>query len=711
MRIGVRFVLGIILASSLALPLLAQPPRGSQLPPEENGCALCHGEPGLWKGDQQRLYVAHAALAEDVHRLHGVNCHDCHGGNPTTLDVDQAHRVDGDVGADLLPFRAAAEDAWATCGICHADEALKLRKSVHAHAQRDSQDAPGQPLSCRKCHGQHAHGLLPVKDARSPVYLNHQVRTCGGCHEEDLATYKATVHGKGLFESGLVIAAVCADCHGPHGTYYAADKRSTLFAGNVAATCGKCHEGIGELVAKSAHGHGDGPGTELGKGQAGEKWKRNPSCTDCHAGHRVVKTDSTAFRAEITSQCGNCHPDLTSSYAMSLHGELTKLGYSAAAKCSDCHGAHDILPPDDPASSLAAGGKRLATCRQCHFHAVMNFSQFDPHANHKDARQYPVLHYVYEWTHGLFLALFLFFVIHAFLWFIRSFFSVLVRGRHQTLVTGQYVLVRYTRGNRIVYLTLLISFLGLTITGLPLMFSSQHWAQMFVRAMGGFESTSVWHRFFGVVGLACCLFHVVHSLQSLWRRRGLNEKWRTILFGPDSPVPVFRDVKDMFAMGLWFIGLARKPRFERWTYWEKFDYWMAFIACLLVGTTGLAMWYPNVFCRFFSGRALNVARMMHVELAMLVASSLFVFHFFNTHFRPEKFPLDLSSITGLVSEAHLRKNRPEYVARLEATHQIESMRRPAPSRRRLWLVFVAAAVLFSIGLCLLAVALSATLGE
>ena len=105
-------------------------------------------------------------------------------------------------------------------------------------------------------------------------------------------------------------------------------------------------------------------------GSASKKWQRVPTCTDCHQGHRLLKTAIGDYRSEVTNYCGNCHPDLTSRYAMSTHGELTELGYAAAAKCPDCHGAHDILPLDDPDCMLAAGENRLATCRQCHLNAV-----------------------------------------------------------------------------------------------------------------------------------------------------------------------------------------------------------------------------------------------------------------------------------------------------------------------------------------------------
>jgi hypothetical protein len=100
-----------------------------------------------------------------------------------------------------------------------------------------------------------------------------------------------------------------------------------------------------------------------------------------------------------------------------------------------------------------------------------------------------------------------------------------------------------------------------------------------------------------------------------------------------------------------------------------------------------------------------------VELAVLTTSFLFVFHFYHTHFRPEKFPLDLSAVTGLVSEDHLREQRPEFVRRLEETSQLSDLRRPAPSRQRLWLLVLSFTAVSLVGISLLAVALTASLGK
>ena len=79
----------------------------------------------------------------------------------------------------------------------------------------------GTPLACSKCHGSPAHHISPVHDAKSPVYLEHQVKTCGDCHAEHLGTYLQSVHGQGLNKLGLINTAVCANCHGSHGIYRA----------------------------------------------------------------------------------------------------------------------------------------------------------------------------------------------------------------------------------------------------------------------------------------------------------------------------------------------------------------------------------------------------------------------------------------------------------------------------------------------------------
>ena len=675
------------------------PITGSQIPREEVQCAACHTEPALWEGDKQRLFIPTEGLQHDVHWQKGVGCSDCHGGDHTSLNYAEAHA--GMVALGQLKQR---------CSVCHKEQNLGLLKGVHAKAGDKDDRGRGLPLDCVKCHGANAHEIFPAKDERSPVYLNYQVRTCGSCHPEDQTTYSNTVHGRGLYQSGLKVTAVCADCHGAHGIYYAADRRSSLHVSNVAATCSKCHQFIEERLARSVHGRDGGVGSVAKQPAAGGKTKRNPTCSDCHEGHHLLHSELAEFRLQVANNCGNCHADLSSRFALSMHGELTHQGYSAAANCADCHGSHDILPIDDPNSKLAPGENRLHTCQKCHLYAVSNFTDFDPHADFKDAARYPKLHAVYngiKYTVNFFFACFL---LHAFLWFIRALVHRLQHGGHATLVADQYALPRFGPIHGASFATLIVAFFGLTTSGLALKYSDQNWGRWLAQIFGGFRSASVWHHFFAVLAIVAVVMHLARAAAGIGRLRQ-ERTWKAVVLGLDSLVPNGRDLRDLGKMVLWFIGFGRKPAFERWTYWEKLDYWAFCLAAGLIGISGLMSWYPNVFCVVLPGSILNVAKVVHSEFAIYIASFLFLIHYFHAHFRPEKFPMDLSVLTGMVSEQHLRKYRPEYIARLEREGKLDEMRITAPSRRNLWLNIVGGILVFTLGLCLLAVTLLASLGE
>ena len=302
-------------------------------------------------------------------------------------------------------------------------------------AGESHQRGPATPLACEKCHGPVAHVLLPVRDERSPVFSQNQVKTCGGCHQKHLDSYTPSVHGKGLFRDGLLSAAVCADCHGAHGVYLPANQHSTINPANVAQTCGKCHRFIEERLMKSVHGKGNGPGGLALRVAPGGTTERRPSCTDCHEGHTFSRPESAEFRLQLPNVCGNCHAELSSRYTLSMHGQLTALGYVPAAKCSDCHGSHDILPPQDPRSTLSPA-HRLQTCRQCHPQATATFAAFNPHADYRDPKYGRVVYSVYVTLMTLLVTTFTVFGIHTLLWFVRGLVDLLRHGRPKGLAPG-----------------------------------------------------------------------------------------------------------------------------------------------------------------------------------------------------------------------------------------------------------------------------------
>ena len=625
----------------------AQPPAGSKLSIEQVTCAACHGEEALWEGENERLFVPLDKLAEDVHWKHGVNCHDCHGGDPSSLNVPQAHAAQVDeADVKVLPFLPAL-----------------------SHPERSSER------------------------------LNTQIQACGKCHTQAATDYQASVHGHGLSTSGLIVTAVCTDCHGAHGIYAASDPRSSLHATKVSETCANCHQFIHERLQKSVHGRTEPASSEPAAATAS---RRKPGCTDCHQGHDLPHPRSAEFRLALPDRCGNCHADLTSSYSRSLHGKLTDLGYLPAAKCSDCHGSHDILPISDPASRLSAVN-RQNTCAQCHTNANENFLNFDPHAEPGNPRRDATLYWVNVGLTGLLFAVFGFFGLHSLLWLVRSLPHVAKRGRPSYPRPGARAYVRFRAMHRLAHAVLMTSFLGLALTGLPLKYGHYEVAQAVSRMLGGFSSTAVWHRFFGIANFGCLLFYVAWFGGQLIvgpRERGVTRL--RYIFSPDSPVPNRRDFSDFAKMIRWFVGRGPKPAFDRWTYWEKFDLWAAGADIVLIGTTGLILWFPNQFCTLLPGRALNVADLIHGKLALLATGFVFAIHFFNSNLRPEKFPMDVSILTGMVSEEEMREERPELVQRLLETGQLKEHLEEAPTTTRFMLAVVGGVLALTLGLALLA---------
>lgn len=588
-----------------------------------------------------------------------------------------------------------------TCGKCHPKAKETLLTSVHNTLATSGDKGEKKPVTCSDCHGRSVHSMPPVKDFASPVFAKNQTVMCGGCHAKALDDYSLSVHGKGLDKAGLLSSAVCANCHGSHGILRAKDPKSKLNKVNVANTCAACHRFIEERLKKSVHGQGDGPGTVSTKAGPGGDVKRRASCTDCHVGHDLQNPKSVAFRNQEPGRCGNCHGDLTSRYSQSMHGELTHLGYGPGAKCADCHSAHDVLPVSNPASTLSSVN-RLETCRKCHPTANTKLLTFDPHANHRDRAKSPVLYWIYTGLLVFICSVFGVFGIHSIVWFLRGLVDVAKHGRVKQLNPGETAYIRFLPHHRIAHSVMVVSFLGLALTGLPLKFSDYEWGRQLASYLGGFGSTGLLHRLFSITMFGTFFSYIVLLL--LYYRHGRKRGVRRIdvIWGPDSPLPGPRDLSDFIAMVRWFIGRGPKPTFERWAYWEKFDFWGACSDIILIGTSGVVLWFPSFFCQFLPGEAINVAKVLHSTLAMLATGFVFAIHFFGTHFRPDKFPMDMSILTGLVSEEDMRHERPQYLERMRAEGKIEEIIAPGPSRGTLWTAWILGMVALVIGLGLLA---------
>ncbi len=264
--------------------------------------------------------------------------------------------------------------------------------------------------------------------------------------------------------------------------------------------------------------------------------------------------------------------------------------------------------------------------------------------------------------------------------------------------------VRFSLAQRYLHAVLFTSFLGLAATGLPMRFSANAWAGHFASAVGGFGAILFFHKFCAVILTLAFAYH----LKDIAVRAFHGEKG--MFWGPTSMVANWKDVQDLIAHLRWFVGLGPKPKFDRYAYWEKFDYWAVFWGMIVIGFSGYAMWFAPFFAKFLPGWALNAVLVVHGEEALLAILFIFSIHFVNTHLRPGSFPMDMVIFTGKETAEEFEKKRTLEYQRLVAEGKLES--RVGDKPVYWWVNFakVVGTVAILIGLVLLVLTLIAYFG-
>ena len=276
------------------LVMIAAYPVGAQ---QKNSCIECHVQLEGKIGDPAR------SIKDDVHLSRGLSCNDCHGGDPTKEDKDEAK----DPRMGYLG-RPRTIDIPAFCGKCHNDAnfmkkfnpALRVDQekeyvtSVHGQLLKKGNE---KVATCISCHG--VHGIRAVNDALSSVYPLNVAETCAKCHGEtermaefkiptdQYAKYKQSVHAKALYERQDLTAPTCNDCHGNHGA-------APPGIASVANVCGHCHARQGELFQASPH-------------KAAFDNQGFGECIKCHNNHDIVAPTDELIGTGEESVCLLCH--------------------------------------------------------------------------------------------------------------------------------------------------------------------------------------------------------------------------------------------------------------------------------------------------------------------------------------------------------------------------------------------------------------------
>ncbi len=338
----------------------------SQAQTRVDQCVSCHND----------LETPEAKLFQhDIHRMKGLSCADCHGGNRYAEDMDQA--MDKKAGYIGVP---KGDQISSMCAKCHGDaEKMKqyhsslptnqfenLKESVHGRLDLTGNARIAQ---CSTCHN--AHGIVSVKNPASPVYPLNIPATCAKCHAnptymrtydpslpvDQLEKYRTSIHGI-RNKKGDPKPAECASCHGSHDIKSVHDAKSSVYPLNIPATCAHCHSDAAymkqygiptdqfEKYSLSVHGV-----ALLKKHDISA-----PACNSCHGNHGAVPPGVES----ISKVCGTCHALNADLFSSSPHKKA--FDERKLPECETCHSNHEILTPTEKMLGTTAD----AVCSRCH---------------------------------------------------------------------------------------------------------------------------------------------------------------------------------------------------------------------------------------------------------------------------------------------------------------------------------------------------------
>jgi len=609
--------------------------------------------------------AASPTAATDLGNASCLSCHD--GKQKGKLEVPAG---DGEKKRTLHPVdRAkfgAGVHAAMECISCHRE----INDSTAPHRKAEGEKRP----DCAQCHLELAKTLAKFKTAGERRGLHTVV--------DNIAAYKASSHAQPSENNPKKPQASCNDCHDVHEfnvPTQGSPARAQWRLG-VSDRCGACHDAHLDEWSESVHG----------RAVKEEHNANSANCVDCHTAHNIAKPTSGAVKLAITDRCGNCHEDAYKTYRATYHGQIATLGFTYTAKCADCHGSHDLEPSKNPKAKTSVDN-RLKTCQKCHSGkkdiplATAGFVSFSPHGRTDDFTNHPQIWVANKIMVNLLLGTFGFFWLHTLLWFHREYrerrklaSQPHVRTEGIAEIPAQFQgkhFLRFNRTWRAAHLLFALTLMILTLTGISLFYPDAPWAKTLINLLGGPRTAGTIHRVTAVIFAAVFIWHMVFVVTKIVRQ------WKDFrVFGPNSLIPGPQDLKDIVAMFRWFLGLAPRPRFDRWTYWEKFDYWAPFWGVAIIGVSGMMLWVPHITARFLPGWVFNVATIFHSEEAFLAVVFLFTVHFFNNHFRPDKFPLDVVMFTGTFTLEEFRHEHPLQYQRLLESGELDRHLVDAPPR-------------------------------
>ena len=626
-------------------------------------CASCHE-------DTAKKHAFHTNFAgQPVAGVQGLACTTCHG----THEVAKLRSQDSPV---------VAKRQTESCGQCHAEARKQFLESAHGNALAGAvADAP----TCLTCHQK----PITNKGAAVSVKLKlAQTELCESCHVKKssvadqtlrsphfVSSFDKSVHGAALHQ-GKGESATCIDCHGAHEMNRAIVSGAKINKQNQSATCARCHEKIASEFSESVHA------VALKKGNLD-----SPICTDCHGEHEIrshTDPDSPVNARNVAQQvCASCHASvrLTQKYGLSsrsfqtfadsYHGLAARGGSVEVVNCASCHNSHAIRSHLDPKSSVHKSNL-VQTCGQCHPGANTRFTVGSVHVSsdsadgkNKDSMLLRLIADFYVWMIVLVVG-------GMSLHNLLDLFKKMRRKLkvHRGLIEEEHVAhrlyIRMTLHERLQHAALVISFVLLVITGFMLRYPEAWWVVAIRNvSASAFEWRGLVHRVAGVAILIAGVWHIAYL--------AFTKPGRSLLW---DLLPRKRDFIDPFLVLKYNLGLSKtKPEFPRFCYIEKAEYWALVWGTILMGVTGMILWFENTSMGLFTKLGFDISRTVHFYEAILATLAIIVWHFYFVLFNPDIYPMNLAWLTGHISEREMLE---DHALELKQLKEIDAKKAAEP---------------------------------
>jgi formate dehydrogenase gamma subunit len=674
-------------------------------------CLMCHEDDGLTmekKGREISLFVNIQILNRSAHK--NLTCVSCHVG----------------FSPDDIPHKENIKPL--NCMQCHKDAPVKHQ--FHPQIFR-ADGSNGKPdVSCKNCHG--THDVISPKVAGSKWHSTKYIESCGTCHKEIVSTYKTSQHFIAHSE-GAKGAPDCLTCHKSQIASVSPGRDILGLKRAQEKLCLSCHLDDPEIKARTVPSAGFIAAYETSiHGMALLGGNQNaPGCVDCHTSHNVkkgVNSESTVFRMNIPSTCGQCHKTITEEYLESVHGVSAMKGRRDVPVCTDCHGEHDIFKADDPRSlvsfnrvsaevcapchtslrlsekygigtdrfksfsdsyhglALRGGSVEVANCASCHgVHNIKPSS--DPSSRvHKDNlvktcgnchpganERFTVgrVHVTYDKEEEPLLYwistiyIFLIVVIIGGM-VIHNFFDFIRKSKIKKMKMRGLIKEEHVGHSLYLRMTLSERLQHGTMAVSFILLVITGFMLRFPEAWWVNHIKSLSSDAFEYRSLIHRIAGVVMIAISLYHIYYIFFTQRGKQLVKDL-LPIWQDVREAIGIAKFNLGISNeKPKLGRFSYVEKAEYWALVWGIFVMSATGLILWFDNTFLGLLTKLGWDVARTIHYYEAWLAFLAIVIWHFYFVIFNPDVYPMNTAWLTGTITEEEMKNEHPREYEKLKS---------------------------------------------